>query len=105
MDKRNLDVIVYPTQLGDPLAKYTWNLFDRFYAACGSSRIGVIKFIRGLNKNWWYDSLKLENGKWPSVNAEVWYNIPLGDLICNAYMGSQKAARSLLLRYKKSCKN
>ena len=99
MDKRNLDVIVYPTPPRNPYAKYTWQLLDRFYVACGSTRVGVIKFIRGLHKNWWYDSLRLENGKWPSVNAEVWQTIPLGDLIYKAYMGSQTAGYNLIKRY------
>ena len=94
---KNLDVIVYPTVAHDTLAKYMWGIYDKFYAACGSSRIGVIKFIRGQHSNWYYDTLK-ENGRWPSLRADVWYQIPLGELIMYAYTGSQTAARNLIKR-------
>lgn len=95
---KNLNVIVYPTVSHDPLAKYTWNTLDQFYLACGSSREGVIKFIRGTHKNYYYDSLKEKNGKWPSIKNECWMNIPLGELIYKAYFGSQNASKNLIKR-------
>ena len=94
---KNLNAIAYP-HVNDSYGRYMIKIYDEFFEACGSTRFGVIKFIRGTHENWYYDHLRKETGKWPSVNDQVWQDIPLGELIRNAYMGSQRAARNLMKR-------
>lgn len=83
-----------------PIKDAMVKLMDKFYDACGSTRLGVIKFIRGTHENFYYDYLKNETGKWPSVNDKVWESFDIYEFIYRAYMGSQTAGRNLLKRNK-----